>query len=188
MSLSRSYSGLTLYDVTAGSIYSTGHGSIVASGSNPKELYYPHHARPSPSDDRYLYTARLFVDPDTLYLGFGPDAGDLRAPTGVAPFSIHTTGSGNGTYNVVVKSATGAGFDLTNPINRISAEVADGGPGVTVYTHGDLLVVDGAAGKGKATVRVRYERARSNATAPWSAVSQFRALGDEEVVETTIVL
>ncbi|TFY61438.1 hypothetical protein EVJ58_g4511 [Rhodofomes roseus] len=66
-------------------VYSTGHGSILASSTNPAELYYPHHARPDPSADRYLYTARFFVDPDSLYVGFGADEGDLRLPSGVAP-------------------------------------------------------------------------------------------------------
>ena len=89
------------------SIFSTGHGSIVASAANPNELYYPHHARPSPADTRYLYTARLFVEPDSLYMGAGAEAGDLRFPSGVAPLSIKATKAGDG-YDVSVTSASGA--------------------------------------------------------------------------------
>ncbi|TFK93542.1 glycoside hydrolase family 43 protein [Polyporus arcularius HHB13444] len=171
------------------SIYSTGHGSIVASGANPNELYYPHHARPSPVDDRYLYTSRLFVEPDALYLGFGADAGDLRLPSGVAPLYIQAKGGRNGTYEMSVTSASGATFDLANLINRVTAEVVSGGDGVSVQVDGGLVTVDGAAkGPGRTKVKLVYERARSNSTAPWSPVSQFRAVDDADLVSTTITL
>ncbi|TBU47364.1 glycoside hydrolase family 43 protein [Dichomitus squalens] len=168
------------------SIFSTGHGSVVASSANPGELYYPHHARPSPDDDRYLYTARLFVEPDSLYLGFGPDAGDLRLPSGVAPLSIKTEGGQNGTYEVVVRSASGAKFDLSNPINRVRVEVSGG---ATAQVNGGLVTIDGnatAKSKGSSTVRVVYERARSNETAPWLAVSQARGIDTGDVVDLII--
>ncbi|KAM5532195.1 hypothetical protein V8D89_014151 [Ganoderma adspersum] len=170
------------------SIYSTGHGSIVASGADPRELYYPHHARPSPSTARHLYTARLFVEPDLLYLGFGADAGDLRFPLGVAPLSIKAepAASGNGSYEVVVRSASGAKFDLSNPINRVRVEVSGGAASATV--DGPMVSVDkgGAKSKGQTTVRFVYERARSNATLPWTPVSQVRGIGEDDVVDLTI--
>ncbi len=169
------------------SIYSTGHGSIVASGADPQELYYPHHARPSPSTPRHLYTARLFVEPDLLYLGFGADAGDLRLPLGVAPLSIKAepAASGNGSYEVVVRSASGAKFDLANPTNRVRVEVA-GGASATV--DGPMVSVDksGAKVKGQTTVRFVYERARSNATLAWTPVSQVRGIGEGDVVDLTV--
>lgn len=170
------------------SIYSTGHGSIVASGADPRELYYPHHARPSPSTARHLYTARLFVEPDLLYLGFGADAGDVRFPLGVAPLSIKAepAASGNGSYEVVVRSASGAKFDLSNPINRVRVEVSGGAASATV--DGPMVSVDkgGAKSKGQTTVRFVYERARSNATLPWTPVSQVRGIGEGDVVDLTI--
>lgn len=167
------------------SIYSTGHGSIVASHANPDELYYPYHARPTPQDTRYLYTSRLFVEPDTLYLGFGAGAGDLRFPAGVAPLSIKAAKVQNG-YEVTVANADGGKFDLTNPINRVRAEVVSGSAKVQV--NGNVVTVDGANLKGKTKVRLVYERARANETVPWSPVSQFRGVGEGDVVETTITL
>lgn len=169
------------------SIYSTGHGSIVASGADPLELYYPHHARPTPSTARYLYTARLFVEPDLLYLGFGADAGDLRFPLGVAPLSIKVepATSGNGSYEVVVRSASGAKFDLANPINRVRVEVAGG---ASASVDGPMVSVDkdGANAAAKTSVRFVYERARSNATLPWTPVSQVRGVGEGDMVDLTI--
>ncbi|KAI0757318.1 glycoside hydrolase family 43 protein [Daedaleopsis nitida] len=172
------------------SVYSTGHGSIVASAANPNELYYPHHARPSPADARYLYTARLFVEPDALYMGAGAEAGDLRLPSGVAPLAIKAAKAGDG-YDVAVTSASGAAFNLANPLNRVSAEVVGGSAEVSVQVSGAHITVAGGstgAKKGATKVRLVYERARANATSPWAAVSQFRGVGEGEAVETTITL
>ncbi|KAH9912243.1 glycoside hydrolase family 43 protein [Epithele typhae] len=155
----------------------------------PERAFYPHHARPSPADDRCLYTARLFIEPDALYLGFGPDAGDLRLPSGVVPLTLAAKPVANGSsagvreFEVTLKSATGAAFDLGSPLGRVRAEVVQGGGNVTArMANGSTLVVSGGSG---AQVRLVYERARSNVTAPWLAVSQSRIGGDVEVVETT---
>ncbi|KAI1797572.1 glycoside hydrolase family 43 protein [Ganoderma leucocontextum] len=161
------------------SIYSTGHGSIVASGADSAD---PHHVRPSSSTARNLYTTRLFVEPSLLYLGFGPEAGDLRFPLGVAPLSIkaEAAASGNGSYEVVVRNASGAKFDLSNPINRVRVKVGGGGSALV------NLDKSGAKAKGQTTVRFVYERARSNATLPWTPVSQVRGIGEGDVVNLTI--
>ncbi|KZV61333.1 glycoside hydrolase family 43 protein [Peniophora sp. CONT] len=167
-------------------IYSTGHGSIIASaGSNGKEIYYPHHARPSTDADRYLYNARLFVEPDNLYMGFGADAGDLRVPAGVAPYEISAkkNSKGNDTWEVTVKSAQGASFDLSSPQNRIRAELV-GAANATVTVNGSTISVpEGTEGQ----VRVYYERKRANETLPWAEVVQFEGLvGAGKTVSTTI--
>ncbi|KAH9919536.1 glycosyl hydrolase [Fomitopsis serialis] len=157
-----------------------GHGSI---------LYYPHHARPNSSADRYLYTSRLFVEPDSLYIGFGADAGDLRLPSGVAPFSIKASpladpGNGTSRWNVSVHAGSGAPFDLASPQNRVWAEAADGS---AVSVEGSIVTVAGA--KSGESVRVVYQRARSNATEPWVDVAQSRGLAWElSTVEAEVSL
>ena len=87
-----------------------------------------------------------------------------------------------------VKSAAGTKFDLTNPLNRVRADVMEGGANVTAYVDGSSITVSGVSGEGKTRVRLVYERARSNSTAPWTAVSQFQAIGEGSVVETMIHL
>ncbi len=100
-------------------------------------------------------------------------------------------------------SASGATFDLANPINRVTAEVVSGGERVSVQVDGGLVTVDGglvtvdgglvtvdgaAKGPGRTQVKLVYERARSNSTAPWSPVSQFRTVDDADVVSTIITV
>ena len=58
---------------------------------------------------------------------------------------------------------------------------------MSVQVDGALVTVDGAA-KGKTKVKLVYERARSNSTAPWSAVSQVKGVGEGDVVSTTITV
>ena len=135
---------------------------------------------------RSLYTARLFVEPDSLYLGFGADAGDLRFPSGVAPLSMKVENGQDGTHVITVRSASGAKFDLSNPINRITVEAGDG---ATAEVHGALITVNGSAtlkARGESTIRVVYERARSNETAPWLPVSQTRGIDAGEVLDLII--
>jgi hypothetical protein len=165
-------------------IFSTGHGSILSSSSNKNELYYPHHFRPSsdPSADRYLYTSRLFLDPDTLFMGFGSEGGDLKIASGVAPCSISTNGSRD--VNVEVKSASGATFDLSSALNRLRVLV-DGVDQNVTATNGtlDLSSLQGS----KATIR--YQRARSNQTEPWSDVLQWKGFsGVKQFVEVNVTL
>jgi hypothetical protein len=166
-----------------GSIYSTGHGSIVVSSGNPSEIYYPHHARPSPTDNRYLYTARLFIEPDVLYMGFGADAGDLRWPAGVAPLSVQTKSAGSGQWEVEVVSASGVKFDLAHPGNRLWADL--NGQGV-VSVNGSTVNVEGTRKRGE--IQVVYQRARANATDAWAEVVQFRRVEEGNVVGTTITI
>lgn len=177
------------------SIYSTGHGSIIGvKGSNStKELYYPHHARPTVDSDRHLYNARLFVEPDTLYVGFGADAGDLRLPSGVAPFSISSNSTGNGTWTVNVENKDGVAFNLSSPANRLFAWIESGDAsgnttsvGVDVEVVGENVTVAGALPQG-ATINVVYQRARANDSQPWLNVSQVAGLGaDWELVGMTL--
>ncbi|KZV86105.1 glycoside hydrolase family 43 protein [Exidia glandulosa HHB12029] len=172
------------------SIYSTGHGSIVAAQgkeSGNAELFYTHHARPSTSAGRYLYNARLFVEPDSLYVGFGPSAGDLRLPRGVAPFSIAAKPSSASAWDVTVRSASGAEFDLANPGNRLLAWV-EGATGAQVSVQGSTVHVSGATGS-NAKLYVRYQRARWNETEPWANVSQSSGIGAKaQFVQTVLPL
>lgn len=196
---SKSPSNPILSQDASRSIFSTGHGSVIGArgSSDPKELYYPHHARPSASSDRYLYNARLFVNPDTLYMGIGSDAGDLRLPSGVAPVDVSSNSTGNGTWTVSVESKDGVAFDLSSPANRLLAwvDTGDSSDGnrttvedVEVEVVGGSVTVRGAVPLGT-TVKVVYQRARSNETQPWLNVSQAEGLkGGWEAVGTTLEL
>ncbi|KIK60783.1 glycoside hydrolase family 43 protein [Collybiopsis luxurians FD-317 M1] len=173
-------------------IYSTGHGSIVAvpsssTGSGKEEFYYPHHARPSPDDDRYLYISRLFVDPDQLYVAFGPDTGDLRLPSGSAPFDMQvarttttTTNGSDSNYLVTVKNRYGVELDLENAANRVRVLVN----GTEVANGTSDISLDGVENGSQVTFR--YQRARFNASEPWLDVKQFQGLAGETWVEVNI--
>ncbi|KAL1704349.1 glycoside hydrolase family 43 protein [Schizophyllum commune] len=176
------------------SVYSTGHGSIIGAQGSDKELFYPHHARPSVNATRYLYNARLFVEPDNLYMGFGSEAGDLRWPSGVAPLTISasvaegnttelTNSSASTAWTVTVSSASGAAFDLSQPGNRLFAWV-EGDEAAQVQVNGSTVTV---GGKPAGDVKVVYQRARVNETEPWRNVSQAESIGAEwEFVATTL--
>ncbi|KAH7106310.1 glycoside hydrolase family 43 protein [Auriculariales sp. MPI-PUGE-AT-0066] len=167
------------------SIYSTGHGSIVSAQGKNKELYYVHHARPSTTATRYLYTARLFVEADSLYMGFGSNAGDLRVPSGVAPYSIAAKKTAGSQWSVQVKSSGGTALDLSNPKNRLYAWVE--GADAQVSVEGGKVTVTGGAAKAK--LFVQYQTARWNATEPWANVTQTQQLGKSwTAVQTTLTL
>lgn len=161
-------------------IYSTGHGSIVSSPVNPNELYYTHHGRPSVAAGRYLYTSRLFIEPDALYVGAGAAAGDLPFPSGVAPLKLEAKPAGEDQWDVSVTSASGAAFELSNPQNRIVA-VADG---AEAKVNGSRVVANGVSGRKQ--VKLVYQRARANSTEGWTDVMQFKKLGEEEKVQTSV--
>ncbi|TRM68440.1 glycoside hydrolase family 43 protein [Schizophyllum amplum] len=171
-------------------VYSTGHGSIIGAMGSDTELFYPHHARPSVNATRYLYNARLFVEPDSLYMGFGAEAGDLRWPHGVAPLTVAAAvASGNGsagtTWTVSVESASGAAFNLSHPSNRLLAWVeGNNATAVEVEVVGGNVTVGGKPG---GEVKVVYQRARANETEPWRNVSQAESIwSDWDVVATTL--
>ncbi|KAF5387287.1 hypothetical protein D9757_006868 [Collybiopsis confluens] len=161
----------------ASNIYSTGHGSIVSvpSSAGKEELYYPHHARPSPDDDRYLYISRLVINADELYVEFGSTAGDLRLPSGSAPFAIKVTSSNGTDYAVTVKNVYGVDMDLGNPANRV--RVLTDGTEINASTNSNsssiLSLEDVEIGS---VLTFRYQRARSNASEPWLDVQQFQRL------------
>jgi hypothetical protein len=173
-----------------GNIYSTGHGSIIATaGSNDKELYYPHHARPTEDATRYLYTSRLFVEPDNLYMAMGPAAGDIAFPSNTAPFKIETQAvhGADNQWDITVQAKSGATFDLNSPLNRMQARViGEDASQVQVSVNGSRVSVTGIKSGGKVEVELVYQRARSNDTLPWADVVQSQGIGAGEVVSTTL--
>ena len=126
------------------------------------------------------------MEPDTLYVGFGADAGDLRLPSGAAPISIHAErlhGTENGTtsWNVSVSAASGAQYDITNPQNRVWVE--DAGNATVVSVDGTIVTL--ADVESGASIRIVYQRARANATEPWADVAQFQDLSNAPTVVAT---
>lgn len=127
-------------------------------------------------------------------MGFGADAGDLRLPSGVAPFSIYSNSTGNGTWSVSVESKDSVAFNLSSPANRLFAWVENGDSSgntttsldVDVDVVGGNVTVNGIIPQG-AKMKVVYQRARYNETQPWANVSQVEGLGGEwEVVGMTL--
>ncbi|KAL0574912.1 hypothetical protein V5O48_007056 [Marasmius crinis-equi] len=157
------------------SLYSTGHGSIVPlKGSlQSNELYYTYHARSSPEAPRTLYNARLFIEPDDLFVGFGSNWGDLHVPSGVAPLTVEVNPNGT-SYKVEVKSADGALFNLDHPGNRVRVLV--GGTEVEAQMDANGLVNVNLTQAGM-EVTFRYQRARQNTTEGWVDVRQFQGPG-----------
>ncbi|WYZ45809.1 hypothetical protein EsH8_IX_000034 [Colletotrichum jinshuiense] len=129
-------------------IYSTGHGSIVASppsnlGFRPgaqdvtrqdiegTELFYVHHARNDTARDRSIYTTRMKLDQSAIY--FGSDDAismsltplDQPLPKNTYPIRFevgYSSVSSSGPYfEVRVTSKLGAPFDLTEASNRVVA-------------------------------------------------------------------
>lgn len=118
-------------------IYSTGHGSIVASPptgreciASPQEvtrrtppgseLFYVHHARNSTSTNRAIYTTRMTVDADA---GAGKmtmslTSNDQLLPRSTYPISVEAT-CRMGIVDVKVLSKQDAPFDVTESTNRV---------------------------------------------------------------------
>jgi GH43 family beta-xylosidase len=119
-------------------MYSTGHGSVAMSPDG-RELYYVHHGRPSATaDQRRLYTERMTIRDDRLdaagtpILSIDQATSDRPVPSGVAPYAIRVSArqlrlrAGAATpLRWEVTSSQGAHLALTNPLNRVSVEVAD---------------------------------------------------------------
>ncbi|MEV0839568.1 glycoside hydrolase family 43 protein [Actinocatenispora sera] len=155
-------------------MYSTGHGSIVASPDG-SQLYYVHHGRPTATTpDRRLYTERLVFDakhPDAdgnPALRIEQSTADEPIPSGVAPYAIDASASAvslsvGGTQQVGadVRNADGGSLALSNPLNRVTATIADPsvaslsdatGAGVTVH----------ALRAGHTWLRLTYQRERAD--------------------------
>ncbi|KAF9262692.1 glycoside hydrolase family 43 protein [Marasmius fiardii PR-910] len=170
------------------SICSTGHGSIIPVKGNiqSNEFYYTYHARSSPEASRSLYNARLFIDPDELYVGFGSNWGDIRVPTGVAPLKMEVNPSTGG-YQIEVKNADGALFNLDHPGNRVRVLVSGREVETQIQANG-LVNVNVTEAKAKLGVNdtgvtFRYQRAKFNLSEAWADVKQFEGAGNAEEAE-----
>ncbi|KAM0219390.1 hypothetical protein ACHAPA_012219 [Fusarium lateritium] len=128
-------------------IYSTGHGSIVASPAkhNAKvgaqevtlrtppgsELFYVHHARNSTTRDRSIYTTRMTLDESAVYFGSNDALSmdltplDQPLPKNTYPVKLDAkcskTKKGVRQFNVRVESKPGAPFDILEGTNRVVA-------------------------------------------------------------------
>jgi hypothetical protein len=129
-------------------IYSTGHGSIVASPprnlrdrvsaqdvtlrtQEGSELFYVHHARNTTISDRSIYTTRMTLEESAVYVGSNNAISmhltsfDQPLPKDTYPLRIEVSCSkGNGTeqqFRVRVISKPGASFDLREGSNRVVA-------------------------------------------------------------------
>ncbi|KAF9785599.1 hypothetical protein IL306_005475 [Fusarium sp. DS 682] len=125
-------------------IYSTGHGSIVASPAkhNNKigaqevtlrtppgaELFYVHHARNSTERDRSIYTTRMTLDESAVYFGSNDALSmdltplDQPLPKNTYPIELDAKCSDSKRgceYHVRVTSKQGAPFDILEGTNRV---------------------------------------------------------------------
>ncbi|WP_331272822.1 family 43 glycosylhydrolase [Motilibacter deserti] len=153
-------------------MYGTGHGSVIASPDG-SELYYVHHGRPgATSGPRKLYTERMTIDdakPDANgnpTLSIDQTTADRPVPSGVGPFSI-TAGTATklepgeaADVAVTVKSAPGAALPLTDPLNRVTALVADPAVATATVSGGTVRVTANSAGTTQVTVT--YQRQQSS--------------------------
>ena len=141
-------------------MYSTGHGSVIASPDS-RELYYVHHGRPETGTDRRLYTERMHIDPDASSLLIDQSTDDEPLPSGVAPFALNVdsalvdVSSGSDRINWTVTSASGAAMALSNPLNRVTA-VVDPPTAAEVRVDTDHATVTGRPVL--AALTMRYQR------------------------------
>lgn len=154
-------------------MYSTGHGSIVASPDG-SQLYYVHHGRPTPDTYRRLYTERLLFDdrhPDAngnATMRIVQSTTDEPMPSGVAPYSINaapatvTLATGESQQVAAdVRSADGGPLALDNPLNRVSASIDD--PSIASLTDATGSGVRVVAGHpGRTWLRLTYQRQLSD--------------------------
>ena len=129
------------------------------------ENYYVHHGRPSTTPPRGLYTERMTASGGVLDR---PSTIERPVPSGVAPYAITASArslrlrAGKASRLAWrVTSAEGASLALANPLNRVSATVADMrvaevhlGPGGAEGT-----VVAKAAGRTRITLSYQRELA-----------------------------
>ncbi|OHE90406.1 beta-xylosidase [Colletotrichum orchidophilum] len=127
-------------------IYSTGHGSIVASpppnnraklgaqevtrrSLNGTELFYVHHARNDTTRDRSIYTTRMSLNDSAMFAGSDNAISmsltplDQPLPENTYPIkfqvSCSSDRSSGARFEVRVVSKVGAPFDLTEGSNRV---------------------------------------------------------------------
>jgi hypothetical protein len=123
-------------------IYSTGHGSVIASPpggpgdskvgaqevtlETPRgaELFYVHHARNDTESDRSLYTTRMSLDERTGVIEMHLTADDQLLPKNTYPIRLDAVQSAQGVV-VKVSSAQGSSFDLMEGSNRVVAVPGD---------------------------------------------------------------
>ena len=149
-------------DPTIG-MYSTGHGSLAFSPDR-SEMYYVHHGRPTTdAGQRRLYTERMTASGGVLDID--QSTSDRPVPSGVAPYAMTASARSlrlrAGTTAQLawrVASAEGASLALANPLNRVSATVANSR---VAEVH---PAADGAGGTvvakaaGRTTITLSYQR------------------------------
>ncbi|WP_199439700.1 glycoside hydrolase family 43 protein [Umezawaea beigongshangensis] len=149
-------------------LYSTGHGSIAASPDGA-EQYYVHHGRPSTTAGRALYTSRFLLDDGNLAIESSTT--DEPMPSGVGPITpvadqrvLRTAAGRPVTTTVRVHSAPGAAFDLTNPLNRVRAEVRPAGAATVTVSGGEVTVTPHRRGVSRVTITYQRQRADGSYT------------------------
>lgn len=148
-------------------MYSTGHGSVVASPDGA-ELYYVHHGRASVATNRRLYTERMRLDPDAEELTIEQSTADEPIPSGVAPYRL-AAGSrivdlagGQGRLDWTVRAASGAAMFLAHPLNRVAVGLRQDS-GVSAEVRGDHATLRGDP-VGVSALTLRYQRQRADGT------------------------
>ncbi|MFR9731724.1 glycoside hydrolase family 43 protein [Saccharopolyspora sp. MS10] len=146
-------------------LFSTGHGSVIAS-PDERELYYVHHGRSSAESERRLHTSRLRLDPDRDRLRIDGTTRDRPVPSGVAPYSLIADrtevgmAGGRGEIGWRVGTASGSALPLENPLNRVWPRVAPGS-GLRVRAEPDGAVLLGRPAAG-ARLSLEYQRRRAD--------------------------
>jgi hypothetical protein len=165
-------------------MYSTGHGSLAFSPDD-SEMYYVHHGRPTTdAGQRRLYTERMTLQGGALEID--ESTSDRPVPSGVAPYGMTASASSlrlrAGTTAPLawqVTSAAGADLALANPLNRVSATVAN--PRVAEVRPG----ADGFGGTvvakaaGQTTVTLSYQREHADG-------AYFDVIDDAHTVSLTV--
>lgn len=123
-------------------IYSTGHGSVVASPPRGKgqqvgaqdvtretpkgsELFYVHHARNDTENARSIYTTRMELHEEDMHVGSDVALSmhltplDQPLPMHTYPIDLEVDRVQDGRYRVRVLSRPGAPFDLLEGTNRV---------------------------------------------------------------------
>lgn len=143
-------------------LYSTGHGSVIGSPDGA-ELFYVHHGRPSTTSSRALYTSRLRLGGGALSIESSTT--DEPLPSGVGPLRaraadhvLRPSRTRPATTTVHVTSAQGAGFDLTNPLNRVRATLRPANAGTVVVRGSEVTVT----ARRPALLTVVYQRQRAD--------------------------
>ena len=144
----------------AKSLYSTGHGSIVASPDG-REHFYVHHGRPSTTAARALYTSRLEIGPGGMSVE--SSTSDEPVPSGVGPLGIRADDRvlhAPASTTVHVRAAPGGEFDLGNPQNRLRATLRPADAGTVSVRDGVVTVT----AHRRAVLTVVYQRERADGT------------------------